>query len=451
MQTETIDKHDSLKKESIIKLLWVFVGPAVLGLLINIFYNVVDRIFVGHFVGADGLSAVTMVFPIALFKFSFVLLLGSGAGVLIAKYLGEDRQDKAEEVLGNMMAGLTVVSAVFTLLGLLFHKEILQLLGAEGQLLQQSAAYLFVIVLGFPLSFFIALEFTCRAEGNPRLPAKLILLSAIINICLDYVFMKVMDMGVKGAALATIIAQGTNALLLINYYLNGKSLVKLQWKQIRLKKEVILPILSVGFSPFLMDGAVSFQNAFANNLLLQTGGTDAVAAMGIIFGINVFFMMTALGTGDGMQPIVSFNFGAKLYDRAAKTLIYVLVFVLSVALFGILILELFPNAIINIFINGNENIRSITHTALNIFVWSIPFYMTQVVIARYFQALQKNTIATFLAILRPIFLFIPISFVLSDWYGFKGIWTAFIASDALAALFAVLLVKKYNLKGLRNE
>lgn len=442
-------EEHSFKEGPILKLLLVFVGPAVLGLLINVLYNVVDRMFVGQFVGAEGLSAVTMVFPISIFKFSFILLLGSGAGVLIAKYLGEGRLEKAEEVLGNMLAGLFIVSLCFTITGLLFYKEILVLLGAEGPLLQQSAEYLFIIVLGFPLSFFIALEFTCRAEGNPHLPAKLILLSSLINIGLDYVFMKIFGMGIKGAALATIIAQATNAIFLMGYYLKGKSLVKFYWKQIRFKRQIILPILSVGLAPFIMDSAVSLQNAFANHLLLQSGGVDAVASMGIIFGINVLFMMTALGTGDGMQPIVSFNFGAKRYDRAAKTLEYVLKFILFVAFIGILVIELFPDPIISVFIDGDENILVITHKALNIFVWSIPFYMVQVVIARYFQALQKNTTATFLAVLRPILLFIPISYVLNELYGFIGIWFAFIASDALAAFIAFLLIKKYSIYKLK--
>ncbi|WP_452219392.1 MATE family efflux transporter [Lacinutrix undariae] len=336
------DKEHSLKEDSILKLLIVFVGPAVLGMLVNILYNVVDRIFVGQFVGAEGLSAVTLVFPINFFKFGFVLLFGSGAGVLIAKYLGENRLDKAEEVFGTMLVGLLIVMVLFTTAGLFFYEDLLILFGAEDLLLQLSKDYLFIIILGFPLSFFVALAFTCRAEGNPSFPAKkLVLLSAIINVSLDYVFMKIFGMGVKGAALATIIAQGVNAVLLLRYYIQGKSFVKLKWKHLTLKKEIILPILAVGLAPFVMDISVSFQNAFANHLLLDSGGSDAVAVMGIIFGINAFFMMTALGTGDGMQPIISYNYGAKQYNRALKTLKYVLVFVLSAGFLGITAIAFF--------------------------------------------------------------------------------------------------------------
>ncbi|GAA3651143.1 MATE family efflux transporter [Flavivirga jejuensis] len=447
LQISTNTEGYSLKDDSVLKLLFAFVGPAVLGLLINALYNLVDRIFVGQFVGANGLSAVTMVFPVTLFQFGFILLFGSGSGILIAKYLGEERTGKAEDALGNAIAGLLITIVIFTTMGLFFYKPLLVAFGAQGTLLNLSVEYLVIIIMGFPLSFFLALEFTCRAEGNPRFPAKLILLSSIINVCLDYVFMKIFNMGISGAALATIIAQSVNAILLIRYYLSGKSLVKIVWKKIKLKKHIILPILSVGFAPFIMDIAISLQNVFANSLLLQSGGTDGVAAMGIIFGINVFFMMTALGTGDGIQPVISYNFGAKRYDRAVKTLKYALKMVFLIALSGVAILELFPTSMIRVFIDDNENITTITKIAIQIFAISIPFYMVQIVMTRYFQALQKNKIATFLALLRPV-LFAPIALILTKIYGLIGIWIAFVISDGLAALISFLLVKKYSIKKL---
>ena len=441
----------SLSEDAIPKLLLVFVGPAVLGLIINVLYNVVDRIFVGQYVGAEGLSAVTMVFPINLFQFAFVLLFGSGAGVLIAKYLGESEPEKAQDVFGNMIAGLLIITTILTTVGFLFYKQLLSAFGAEGELLRLSSEYLFVILMGFPISFFLALSFTCRAEGNPSLPAKLVLLSAIINLSLDYVFMKLFNLGIRGAALATIIAQATNVLLLMRYYISDNSLVKLVWNKIRIRKNITLSILSVGFAPFVMDFAVSIQNVLVNSLLLKSGGTDAVAAMGILFGVNTIFMMTALGTGDGMQPIISYNFGAKLYNRALKTLIYVLKFVSIVALLGIVILNVFTTQIISVFIDGNVNIVQISEVALKIFSISIPFFMVQIVIARYFQALQKNKTATFLAILRPIILFIPIVYILENTYGLVGIWIAFVVSDSVAALIALFLVKKYTLHKSKKE
>ncbi len=445
---ETIKEKHSWKNDSICKLLLAFVGPAVLGLLINALYNFVDRIFVGQFVGADGLSAVTMAFPVTLFQFGFILLFGSGSGILIAQYLGEKKHEKAEDALGSVIAGLLVAIVVFTTLGLLFYKPLLQAFGAEGSLLDLSAEYLQIIIYGFPLSFFLALEFTCRAEGNPSFPAKLILLSCLINVSLDYIFMKIYNLGISGAALATIIAQAVNALFLIGYYVRGKSIVPIVWRKIRLKKHIVLPILSVGFAPFVMDIAISFQNIFANKLLLTSGGTDGVAAMGIIFGINVFFMMTALGTGDGMQPVISYNFGAKRYDRALKTFKYAVVGVSLVAFIGVVILELFPSQLIDIFIGDEDNIKKITKIAIRIFALSIPFYMVQIVMTRYFQALQQNKIATISALLRPV-LFVPIAYALNAYYGLVGIWVAFVVSDCLAALTSFVFVRIYSIHKLR--
>ncbi|UMB61168.1 MATE family efflux transporter [Lutibacter sp. A80] len=436
----------SLINDSIPKLLFAFVGPAVLGMLINALYNFVDRIFVGQYVGVEGLSAVTMVFPVTLFQFGLILLFGSGSGILIAKYLGESQPRKASTILGNVIACLFLVMLLFTGLGLIYYKPLLELFGASGTLLNLSADYLLVIILGFPLSFFLALEFTCRAEGNPTFPAKLLVLSCVINLCLDYVFMKIFNLGIRGAALATIIAQATNAILLIRYYASGKSLVKLKWKQIRLQKSIIFPVLLVGLAPFLMDIAISFQNVLANSLLLNSGGTDGVAAMGILFGVNVFFMMIALGTGDAMQPIISFNYGAKRFDRARKTLELAIKTVGIITIFGLLVLEFFPKQITSVFIesNGNQNVIAITKKALQIFAISIPFYAVQIIITRYFQAIQKNKTAAFLALLRPIILFIPIAYLLNYNYGLIGIWIAFPISDSIAAFVSLLLVKKYT-------
>jgi putative MATE family efflux protein len=438
-------QHYSLKDDPILKLLFVYAGPAVVGLLINALYNIVDRIFVGQFVGAEGLSAVTLAFPVTNFQFAFVLLFGSGAGVLIAKNLGENRKDNAEIALGNMLAGLSIPIVLFTTAGLLFYQPLLRAFGAQGSLLNLSADYLQIIVMGFPFSFFLAFEFTCRAEGNPRLPAILILVSSIINISLDYLLMKVFGMGIRGAAFATVTAQATNAILIMRYYLRGKSQVKLVMKNVKLQKHIILPILSIGLAPFFMDCAMSLQNVLANNLLLKSGGIYAVAAMGIIFGVNVFFMMTALGTGDGMQPIISFNYGARRTDRIRQTLMYALRIVSLVAALGIILIELFPTQITAAFVNGKENITDIARTALRIFALSIPFYMGQIVITRYFQAIQANRIATFLAILRPVLIFIPMVYALNGMFGLNGIWLSFPVSDSLAVLISLLLVRKPNL------
>ncbi|WP_372755642.1 MATE family efflux transporter [Labilibaculum sp.] len=433
----------SLKESSIPKLLLTYAGPAVLGLLINALYNIVDRIFVAQYIGAQGIAAVTLSFPISLFQFGFILLFGSGTGVLISKYLGESRPEKAEKALGTMMAGLLITLVLFTSAGLLFYKPLLHAFGAQGELLKLSGEYLQLIIFGFPLSFFIALEFTCRAEGNPRLPAVLILISSLINLTLDLVFMKYFHMGIRGAALATIIAQSVNAIFLLRYYFSGKSLIQIDWKNIRIQKNMILSIFSLGLAPFIMDVASSIQNIIANNLLLQSGGTFAVTAMGIIFSVNIFFLMTALGTGDGMQPIVSFNYGAKRPDRSYKTLLYSVGLVSLTGFLGLIVLEQFPNLIIGIFIDKNQNIIHITQIALRIFALSIPFYMVQIVATRYFQALHKKKIAVFFAILRPVLLFIPIVYILNGAFGLNGIWSSFVVSDSLAVLITLYFIRKY--------
>lgn len=439
---EMSSKGYSLGETEIFTLIRKFTGPAVLGLLVNALYNIVDRILVGQFIGTVGLSAVTLVYPVVIFQFGLILFLGSGAGVIISKFLGESNIQKAQKTLGTMIAGILILIVVFTSLGLLFYHPLLRMFGAQGQLLNLSADYLRILVMGFPFSFFIALEFTVRAEGNPRLPAISIVVSSFTNIILDVIFMKGFNMGVSGAALATVIAQMLNVFFLIYYYVSEKSVVKLLLKNIRLQKKIILPILISGFAPFIMDIGTSIQNSVANKLLLDSGGSTNVAAMGIIYGVNIIFLMTAFGIGDGMQPIISFNYGAKKSDRTNKTLLYALGIGESLAILAIVIIELFPLQIAHIFIGNDAELTKIIEPALKIFALSIPFYMVQIIATRYFQAIHKQKLATFMALLRPLILFIPIVYLLNWFFGLNGIWFSFVVSDSIAALISFIFLKK---------
>jgi len=436
--------QDRLSKAAVPRLLLSFAGPAVIGLLCQALYNIVDRIFVGQFVGPEGLAALTMAFPVMLLMFGFSLLFGSGSATLISKYMGESNFEKAEKTLGSMFASLIIFAVFFVIAGLLFLEPLLILLGAKGSLLEQSIAYLRIIMMASPFIMGFALDYTIRGEGNPKFPAMVIIISSVINIILDFIMIKVLGMGISGAALATAISESIAGFLLISYYLSGKSVIKLHLKNIRLQKSFLLPILSLGFAPFIMDAASSIQNMVANKMLITYGGEYGVAAMGIVFAVNMICLLVALGIGDGMQPIISFNHGAKATHRVNKTLIYAIFFVEIIAVLVLILVEVFPNIISGFFVNNNPDLSAVAVIALRIFAISIPFFSFQIIGVRYFQAIHQRRLATISAILRQLVIFIPAIYLMGKLFGLNGIWISFPISDFFAAMITVFMIKRFH-------
>ena len=315
-----MDRAERLGTERVLPLLVRFSIPAIVGMLVQALYNVVDRIFVGNGVGPLGLAGLSVVFPIMLVQMAFVMLVGLGSTALISIRLGEGRREEAEKIMSNALGLLIIIALVGTTAGILFLDPVLRLLGASEAVLPYARDYLSIILYG---AIFQAVSFglnhMIRAQGSPKIAMATMLIGAITNTILDPIFIFGFGWGVKGAAIATIISQAVSAVWVLSYFLRGKSQLRLNLRGIyRIELSNVLQIASIGFAPFAMQLASSVQNLILNQSLLRYGGDLAISAMSIVFSINTLVLMPIFGINQGAQPILGYNYGAKQYQRVRR-------------------------------------------------------------------------------------------------------------------------------------
>jgi len=419
-----MDRSKLLGEEKVGKLLLKFSIPAIVGMLVNAFYNIVDRIFIGNGVGKLGIAGITIGFPIMIILMAFGMLIGLGANALISIRLGENKKDDAELILGNSMILLILVSLIVSALGLIFLDPLLVLFGASKDVLPYAKEYLSVILfgavfqsVGFGMNNFI------RGEGNPRVAMITMLIGAVLNIILDYLFIFKFNMGIRGAALATIISQATSAVWVLSYFLGGRSLLKIHLKNLRLQFSVIGKIFAIGSAPFSMQVAASGITALLNNSLATYGGDTAISAMGIINSVTMMILMPMFGINQGAQPIIGFNYGAKKFDRVKKTLKLAIMAASTIVLIGFIATRLFPQQIIQLF-NKDKDLIKIGTNGMKIFLIMLPIIGFQIVSSNYFQAVGKPKHAMFLSLSRQVLLLIPALLILPRFLGLNGVWAA---------------------------
>ena len=305
--------NNRLAHEKIIKLLFSLAIPSIIAQLVNILYNIVDRIYIGQMAnGTIAMAALSVTLPIVTFVSAFTQLVGVGGAPLCAIRLGEQRKDKAEEIMTN--------SLVLTLLILFFNRPLLLLFGANEETLAPAISYISIYALG---TIFVHITLGMNAYINTQGFAKIgmytVVIGAIINIVLDPLFIFVFDMGVAGAALATIIAQGVSAIWVLIFLFGQKSIIKIKKEYLIPRLKIVLAIMSLGISPFVQTATESLLQISFNNQLLMYGGTMAVATMAILMSIWQFITLPLLGLCQGAQPILSYNYGARNYTRVRET------------------------------------------------------------------------------------------------------------------------------------
>jgi len=297
-----MDHAKQLGEGSLGTLLLKFSIPAIVGMTVSALYNIVDRIFVGRGVGSLAIAGITIGFPIMLIVMAFSMLVGMGATSLISIRLGEKKKEEAELIAGNALLLLIILSLSLSIPGLLFLTPLLKLFGASNEVLPYAGDYLRIILLGtvlFGISF--GMNNFIRAEGNPHTAMYTMLIGAVANIVLDYYFIFILGLGIKGAALATVIAQGISALWVLYYFFFGRSVLKIQWKNLKLEPLVIRSIFTIGFPPFAMQLVDSVKQVILLKSLGIYGGDLAIAAMGILFSISTILVMPVIGISQGAQ------------------------------------------------------------------------------------------------------------------------------------------------------
>lgn len=417
-----MSKYNELETTSIPKLLFKFSLPAIIGLLVNALYNIIDGIFVGRGVGKEALAAVTLTLPIITIFMAFIMLIGMGATSLISLKLGQKKEKEAEEVVGNAFIMFLILGIGLTVIGLIFLEPILIFSGASENILPFAKDYLRIVLIGSTfLALGVGMNSFIRAEGNPKMAMMTMLAGTLTNIVLNYLFIFPLNMGIKGAALATILGYCVSSSWVLLYFFTGKSKVKVKKENLRLRFTMVKSIAIIGFPTFILQMGGSVQQLALNKSLATYGGDLHLAVSGIIMSVITLLTMPALGINQGAQPIIGYNYGAKKYDRVKNVL--KLSLLAATVLMGVSFLgsKIWPEQLISLF-NDDPELIALGVKAMRIFFFFIPLIGVHIVSSGYFQAIGKPIQATILGITRQVFLFVPIILILPIFTGIEGVW-----------------------------
>ncbi|MBM4090280.1 MAG: MATE family efflux transporter [Planctomycetes bacterium] len=430
-----MDRARKLGEGRIPWLLLKYSAPAIVGMLAQATYNIVDRIFIGQAVGPLGIAGATLSFPFFLVLMAFSMLIGLGAAALVSIRLGERRHDEAERVLGNAVVLLFAISVVLTVAGLWFLEPLLRLFGASQQSLPYARDYAQLIVGGSIFqSMGFGLNALIRGEGNPRVAMITLLIGALLNTILDPIFLFWFGWGMRGAAAATVISQAVSMIWVVSYFLRGKSLLRLRRENLKPSWSLSKSIIAIGSPMFSMQLAASAMNAILNNQLRVHGGDLAISVIGIVHAVALFIAMPIFGLNQGAQPLIGYNFGAKQYDRVRKTLQTAILYATALCLVGFLIVMTYPTQIIGLFHRGDEELVRLGTRALRICLVMFPIIGFQIVSANYFQAVGKPMQALLLGLSRQVLLLIPAILVLPCFWELDGVWAALPTADACSSI-----------------
>lgn len=437
-----MDRQKQLGTENVKKLLVKFSVPAILGMLVNALYNIIDRIYIGHIkdVGALAITGVGLTLPIMTVLMAFSMLIGIGSAALVSIRLGQQRKDDAEKILGNAFTLICIIMTSITIIGLIFVDPLLSIFGASSNTFYYAKAYIVIILIGsITNALGFGLNNSIRAEGNPKMSMVTMLLGAILNIILDPIFIFGLNMGVRGAAIATVISQTANTIWVLKYFTSKKSTLKLKKKNFKIEKKIFLEIVSIGMAPFALQLAASVVTIISNHALRNTGGDLAIGAMTVINSVSLIFLMPIFGINQGAQPIIGYNYGAKQYKRVKDTLKIAIFAATMFVIIGFLTVQLFPLSIIKIF-NNDPKLMEIGVTGLRIFLCMLPVIGFQIVSSNYFQAIGRAKVSIFLSLLRQVIILIPLLLILPNYFGLTGVWMCGPISDISASLVTSVFI-----------
>ncbi|AEV29563.1 putative efflux protein, MATE family [Sphaerochaeta pleomorpha str. Grapes] len=440
-----MDKTAELGTKPIGKLLAQYSIPAVIAMVVNAIYNVVDRVFIGQFAGEEALAGLTIAFPVMMIIFAFANLIGIGGASLLSIKLGQKDEKAASQVFGNTLGFGLLVTAVILVTIFTNLQSILNLFGATAEVMNYATTYLRIIIAGFifqMLSFI--LNSSVRTEGRPLLSMVAMISSALTNIVLDFVFIRIFGWGVAGAAIATVAGQLVGLAILVSFYLRGKSHLHLSIKDFALKRVILVQIVTIGFATFLSTVGTSIAMLFINRGLSYYGGVAAVTAMGVINSLYTFFIMPIIGITQGIMPIIGYNHGAKQKDRVSKTLRLGIFIGIAFSTIVFLLMQLFPTTFISMFLESGSSTVAVTKNGLRIFLLMLPLLSINLIGVAYFQAVGKGTVSMILGMLRQFLFLLPLLFILPSMWGLDGVWAATPIADGFAILvtFVVLILAR---------
>ena len=448
-----MNKPNVLGEEKVSKLLIQFSVPAIIGMMVNTLYNIVDRMYIGNIpeVGGLALTGVGITMPIMTIIMAFGMLVGLGTSARISLKLGQHKRDEAQHHLGNAFVLILILSLLITVVGLLFMDPILSMFGASADTEIYASQYMQIIFIGtiFNMMSF-GLNHSIRSDGNPKIAMLSMLIGAGINILLDPIFIFVLGLGVRGAAIATVLSQIASSIWILYYFTKGKSNIKITRQSMKLDKVIILSIFSIGMSPFAMQIAQSIVQVISNNSLKMYGGDLAIGAMAIVSSISLIFTMPLFGLNQGSQPIIGFNYGAKKYHRVKQAVTYAVIVATIIVTFGWIVIQTYPEALIRLF--GNDaSLSEMATGGLKIFLFMLPVLGFQIISSNFYLSIGKAKVSMFLSLLRQVILLIPCLLILPHigGLGLTGVWLAGPVADGLASLITGIIFFR-SVRGLKE-
>lgn len=426
----------ALGTENIGKLLMQYAVPAIIAMTASSLYNMVDSIFIGHGVGTMAISGLALTFPLMNLAAAFGSLVGVGAATLISVKLGQKDYDTAQRVLGNVFVLNILLGVAFTVIVMAFLDPILYFFGGSDETVGYARDYMYIILLGNTIThLYLGLNAVLRSSGHPQKAMYATIATVIINTILDPVFIYGFGWGIRGAAIATIVAQIISLMWQLWIFSNKEELLHFHRGIFRLKRKIVFDSLAIGMSPFLMNMAACFIVILINQGLKKYGGDLAIGAFGIVNRLVFIIVMIVMGLNQGMQPIAGYNFGAKQYERVTKTLKLTIIYATGVTTFGFIIGMLFSDTVVGIFTSDAELIE-LSAKGLRIVVMFFPIIGFQMVTANFFQSIGMASKAIFLSLTRQMVVLLPCLLILPRFLGAAGVWYSMPISDLLASLIA---------------
>ena len=437
----------ALGTEKIRKLLMQYSVPAIIAMTASSLYNMVDSIFIGQGVGPLAISGLALTFPLMNLSAAFGAMVGVGASTLISMRLGQRDYDTAKQVLGNVVVLNTIIGIAFAVVMLCFLDPVLYFFGASEATLPYAREYMVVILLGNVVThMYLGLNAVLRAAGHPRKSMYATIITVILNAILDPIFIFVFDWGIRGAAIATILAQIVTLCWQLKILSNKEELLHFRRGIYRLKRKIVENILSIGLSPFLMNLAACFIAILINKGFKEYGGDLMIGAYGITNRVAFLFVMIVMGLNQGMQPIAGYNYGARQYDRVLRVLRLTLYGATILSIGAFLLGELTPRLAVSLF-TSDEELIALAVTGMRLSFMMFPVVGFQMVATNFFQSLGMASKAIFLSLTRQLLFLLPCLLLLprlftayTPWDGSWGVWCSLPASDLLSAIVTTLLL-----------
>ncbi|MDD3108943.1 MAG: MATE family efflux transporter [Alistipes sp.] len=442
MTTDLNQATAPLGAEKIGRLLWTYSVPAIIGMVVASLYNIIDRIYIGQGVGSLAISGLGLTFPLMGLVTAFGTLVGVGAAARLSIVLGMQDLKWARNILGNSLILTLLLSALITTLSMIYMDEILIAFGGSAQTIPYAEEYLRIVMPGSVLlNLSYSFSNMMRATGYPKKSMVTILIGVGLNVILDPIFIFGFDMGIRGAAIATVLSMSVSTLFVMHHFASRKHPVRFCRDCFRLKSYIIINIISIGMSPFLTNLLASGVNVIMNNLLVREGGDLAIGAFSIINSYAVLIVMCVLGVCQGMQPIVGYNYGAQQLDRMKHALWLTIRVAVLITTGGFLACELIPHTLVRAF-TSDPQLEALAVQGMRLAYLMLPIVGFQIVVSVFFQAISKASKAIIMSATRQAIFLIPALYLLSEPWGLTGVWLAMPLSDLCASLVALLFLRQ---------